>query len=700
MLMTNHRRGGGGGGGPIFQVKVSQLDTANMFWLFQLSDMTHFALASCAADKIEGQHVLSGPEQSGKFDNAIVQLLDWIVEAGTMADGRHTDMIRSQRMVVVRPEPQLIGNPTDYSSTVVPPAASQPPPVAPVQSAPPAAASNPYLNGTAAPQPAQSMQPVGYSANPYMVQHGQPQSAVQHAAQPPQQPLQPLQPHQSYGEQMRHNQAPFQHGNQPVAAPIRQAFVNSGQPVEANCMTIADLSPYSRNWKITARVSKKGDMRTFTYKSGDRQGTQGNLLSFELLDSSGEETRGTFFGDTAKKFDQILQQGSVYSFKGGRVKLADRRWTKCKHEITFDDNCEILAVDNTAQPDIPQAVFAFTPLSQLATMQPGTDVDVAGVLIEVEEVLDVNLRAGGTKKRRNMTLFDDSEATCRFTIWGSDAEKVFQEGTVLLVKAARLSDFGGRSLNGGFSTQLVQGDYAWAAHDRAKQLTQWYSSSGVDAKKNAKALSSSGGGGPTVLIGELIELDKSLAVSGDADKTQNYHTVLPATITFVNPGKQPFYYACPQEVQTQNFKGEQVTRTCNKKCEQNGPQWQCGNGHSCQTPTARWTLNFSVADHSGSIFVSAFDDVCQKLLDMPASRVAHMWEQRDADKAAALELEGLFQSAQFKRWRMRLRSKKEVWNDEERSKVSLVDCSPVLWETVAKAKASEVWTALQEMRDM
>merc|ERR1711924_584883 len=85
-------------------------------------------------------------------------------------------------------------------------------------------------------------------------------------------------------------------------------------------------------------------------------------------------------------------------------------------------------------------------------------------------------------------------------------------------------------------------------------------------------------------------------------------------------------------------------------------------------PKARWVSRFAIADHTGSQFVSAFDDSGKVVLGCDAGEVVNLWEQRDSDQQSAWRLEQIFKAAQFRRFRMRLRSKKEVWNDEERVK--------------------------------
>ncbi len=76
-------------------------------------------------------------------------------------------------------------------------------------------------------------------------------------------------------------------------------------------------------------------------------------------------------------------------------------------------------------------------------------IDVIGVATDVGQLGTVNLKAGGTKDRRNITLADESNLTISVSLWGKNAAKLFEFGSVVAIKGARVSDYGGKSLNCG-----------------------------------------------------------------------------------------------------------------------------------------------------------------------------------------------------------------------------------------------------------
>ena len=54
------------------------------------------------------------------------------------------------------------------------------------------------------------------------------------------------------------------------------------------------LNPYQYRWKIKARISSKAPIKTWSNARGE-----GKLFSAELVDSSGDDIRCTFWGELA-----------------------------------------------------------------------------------------------------------------------------------------------------------------------------------------------------------------------------------------------------------------------------------------------------------------------------------------------------------------------------------------------------------------
>jgi replication factor A1 len=101
---------------------------------------------------------------------------------------------------------------------------------------------------------------------------------------------------------------------------------------------VTALSPYMNRWTIKVRVTKKGDVKTYTNAKGD-----GKLLSVDLLDGQGGEIRATMFNEQVDQFSAILEKNHVYLISGGSLKPANRKFTTFNNEfeLTFNSSTTI-----------------------------------------------------------------------------------------------------------------------------------------------------------------------------------------------------------------------------------------------------------------------------------------------------------------------------------------------------------------------
>lgn len=432
---------------------------------------------------------------------------------------------------------------------------------------------------------------------------------------------------------------------------------------------LSELTPYSRRWKVKGRVTEKSEIRKF------RNG-EGQLFSIEMSDGRGE-MRAAFFGASVDKFFPLLKENGVYIFSGGQVKRANKAYNpKGDFEITFGDQSEIVQAPDDGEIPAHQIQYNFKSLASLEQEAPFNVVDVAVVLSELKESIEVNLRAGGTKMKRDMVLMDDSGASVQLTLWGdSIAQTDGMQGRVLYIKAAKVSDFGGRSLNHMSGTKL---DFQ-AVGQRADELRAWYQQHGGEPVKNQ--LTGRGSGGYRQTLEECKEEDKALGIEQQGVppdpnlKYVHFHTVVPVTLQYMAHDRPPYYLACPAEVPA--VEPGKPPRCCNKKVEQINGQWQCMNGHGCQEPRARWMFSPVFGDETGSQSMRVFDEAGVVLMGCQANVLARAWDQKDSDAAAADEVDNIFRAAQWKRWRLRIKSKREMWNDEDRINVTVMEASPV-----------------------
>lgn len=323
-----------------------------------------------------------------------------------------------------------------------------------------------------------------------------------------------------------------------------------------------------RRWTIKARVTAKSDLKRWSNAKGE-----GTLFSIDLLDSNGGEIRGTFFKEAAAKFFPMIQQGQVYTFSGGVLKIVqNRQYTTIKnqYEITFNQNSEIKpASDDSA---IKTQSFNFIKLSQIGQYEVGATIDIIAVVRQASEVAEiVSTKMGGKAlKKRDLQLIDETGFEIKLTLWGDKAmeEHNWLQQPICAIKGVKIGDYGGRSLSTLNSSTIM---FENSALPEYHQLAHWKNSfpaGGVQAGSSysTAAPGTSGGGG-----NESFDKRKTIASIKDeglgmAEKPD--YVVVKGSVVYIKHDTDPWYTACPSEQcnkkVTESMNNEWFCEKCNK----------------------------------------------------------------------------------------------------------------------------------------
>eukprot|EP00584_Thalassiosira_punctigera_P000883 CAMPEP_0172535332 /NCGR_PEP_ID=MMETSP1067-20121228/7393_1 /TAXON_ID=265564 ORGANISM="Thalassiosira punctigera, Strain Tpunct2005C2" /NCGR_SAMPLE_ID=MMETSP1067 /ASSEMBLY_ACC=CAM_ASM_000444 /LENGTH=642 /DNA_ID=CAMNT_0013320263 /DNA_START=160 /DNA_END=2088 /DNA_ORIENTATION=- len=432
---------------------------------------------------------------------------------------------------------------------------------------------------------------------------------------------------------------------------------------------IAGLNMYSNRWVIRAKVSSKSSVRNWSNARGE-----GSLFSAELLDSSGTDVKCTFFKEAVDKWYSFLEEGQVYTFSGGRLKVANMQYNTCKSqfEITFDQNSEI-HLDEQGGPEIRES-YDFVKIASLESVEPNAYVDILAVVKHVgEPTTIVSKKSGKELLKCELTVEDDSGAEVRMTMWGDTAQTAqqkFGNSPIVAFKRARVSDYGGRTLSG--QNFVVQPNIP-----QANGLRQWWAVNGN--KSQSRSLSSAIGGnrGPDPFPQRKDVSSIKSEGLGHGEKPD--WLTFKATITFIKKEKQgdegAWYTACAN--------ADDPCRNMFKATQTSDGNWHCDK---CQrthdTCVRRFIFSGTVADDTSTSWVSVFNEQAETLFNGEA-KADHLYEQLINGDGRDL-YDSTFMKATYTDWLIKCKVKQELVGDEQRVKTSVVSLSPVDYAVESK----------------
>ena len=443
------------------------------------------------------------------------------------------------------------------------------------------------------------------------------------------------------------------------SAPIVRTS-GTGQPITP----ISGLNMYSNRWTIRAKVSGKSDIKTWSNAKGE-----GSLFSMELLDSSGVDVRCTFFKEGVDKFYNFLEVGRVYTFSGGRLKVANMQYNNCKSqfEITFDQNSEI-HLDETGPADDIRDSYEFVKIDRLKVVDPNTMVDVLAVVKHVGDPASiVSKKSGKELVKCELTIEDDSGAEVRLTMWGDAAQQAhdrFSGMPVVAFKRAKVSDYGGRTLSGsGFEVN--------PSIPQANSLKQWWSMNGNNGISTTRSLSTTMGGnrGPD-------PFEQRKFISAIKSEKMGYNDnpdwlSFKATITFLKKEKLgdegAWYTACANT--------DDPCKNMYKATQISDGNWHCDKCmKTYENCVRRFIFSGTVADDTCTSWVSVFNEQAEIILNGATANDLYAQVMNGDGKDL---YDSTFMKSTYTEWIFKCKVKQELVGDEQRVKTSLVALSPV-----------------------
>jgi len=196
---------------------------------------------------------------------------------------------------------------------------------------------------------------------------------------------------------------------------------------------------------------------------------------------------------------------------------------------------------------------------------------------------------------------------------------------------------------------------------------------------------------------EDLQLGPPLAPGEPLDpqgpRTVHRHGIC-GVVTAVYQDRLPCYPSCPELVDSNrpgtapNAAAEK--RACNKKVTEEGANvWRCASGHTCEAPVWRYIMRIKMTDHSDSVDVNLYDAEAKAMFGCEASEYLRAWEdgKECGNEGPLKELSGRVAWYHFT---LKLRAQKEIWQDEERLKHSVMEAVRTDFVTEAKRMLADV----------
>jgi len=457
----------------------------------------------------------------------------------------------------------------------------------------------------------------------------------------------------------------------PVPAGLLKKAIPSGKEntkpsgSSGRYVAIQTLTPYMNKWTIKGRVTQKDKtMRTWKNAKGE-----GCLFGFVIADETCD-MKVTSFKEEAEKFFPMIEKGKVYQISNGQLKNKNKNYntTQQDYELTLSKISTIEEVFGDSD-DVPTQIYDFKALNELENIVIVKDatgraerkvIDICAVVKEAGEVNTIHIKSQDKDlAKRELTLVDDSSRSVKCTLWGDEANNFDQMnvGSVVALKGASLSDFGGRSISVGQAT-----DIAWGLRDdkRAEQLQDWWASTGGEGTFTPYGQGgSAGGSGGGSNEWKFLNQVNPVAISQAGDGKPMYFTTK-ATVTFISK-ENPVYKGCSKTVQD---------RKCQKKLidEGNG-NYRC---EKCDTSDAefeyRLIMKAAIADDLGTHFVTFFQEQGSQLLHMDSQEFGRLFDDREQQDR---EFDRVMSAPLFKELVLNNRATLDNWQDEQRCRVSV-----------------------------
>ncbi|RLN08242.1 hypothetical protein C2845_PM11G04740 [Panicum miliaceum] len=335
------------------------------------------------------------------------------------------------------------------------------------------------------------------------------------------------------------------------------------------------------------------------------------------------------------------------------AKTAVKHWNNANGTGNFSHLISLMEkICSNDDYNIPRVQYNFQQISEIENMDNQLVVDLLGVVTSVGPSVMIMRKNGTEPRKRTLQPRDMSGRSVEVTLWGNFCDIEGQQlqlqcdsdsNPILALIGARISNFSGRSVSTISSTQLkINPDFP-----DAESLRRWY----INEGKNTACVSLS-----REQFNSVQADRKTIAQIREENLGRDKTDWITVKAAISHVYTDSFCYpACPLIINE---------KPCNKKVIDSGDgMWLCEKcDKSFGNCEYRYAVKFHIQDHTGTIYVTAFQEAGEQIFGCTAQelRAARNIDQDDAPFTKIIE---------GARWHLnlfKLSVREESFNDEPR----------------------------------
>lgn len=421
----------------------------------------------------------------------------------------------------------------------------------------------------------------------------------------------------------------------------------------SNAMPLAQLSTFTKDLVVHIRVIKVSELKSYTSK----QGGQGCLFSFIIIDKEGTEMQVGCFNKVAEKFSSIVKLYKVYVIKGGFVKVNDKKFnsTKADFKIVLEDKSVMQQVEDNGE--IKMFSLDLVKLSDIINMPIKSTVDVMGVVIELCDAIEKQTKNGGEVKMRKIYIVDESLHKMELSLWKANASLEINTNDVLLCKNLKIGDFNGKNVATMEDSQILINPENIPEAEALRELITNYRGDYSTMTSTGAITSVVSQNLDIKFLRDVLDSLNKFNKRGEEDQAQ----VKVVISNFVNSEKH-IYSGCPNN-------------NCKRKLSES-VQSQGFYCAECKTfydkPVYYYNISIIVKDTSCEFWVDVFGNLGDKITGISADEYKKAFVERDDQK-----LQSIVQRIEYRNFILQIKPKVANFNSTLKKKLQILNIEPV-----------------------